>query len=130
MPAGPALVARRTGAALIPAVCAVHAPTGCGSSFGEPVAEPRPVGTGLAAMTQQVADFFAARIAEQPEDWHMMQPFFAGRGRDERLASSSLRIGLVCPYSFDTPGGVQNHVLGLARHLPAHGPPAARAGPG
>jgi len=28
-----------------------------------------------------------------------------------------LRIGLVCPYSFDTPGGVQNHVLGLARHL-------------
>ncbi|HEY5821112.1 MAG TPA: glycosyltransferase family 4 protein [Propionibacteriaceae bacterium] len=31
--------------------------------------------------------------------------------------SSGLRIGLVCPYSFDTPGGVQNHVVGLARHL-------------
>jgi phosphatidyl-myo-inositol alpha-mannosyltransferase len=29
----------------------------------------------------------------------------------------SLRIGMVCPYSFDVPGGVQNHVLGLARHL-------------
>ncbi len=29
----------------------------------------------------------------------------------------SLRVGLVCPYSFDTHGGVQNHVLGLARHL-------------
>ena len=29
----------------------------------------------------------------------------------------SLRIGLVCPYSFDVAGGVQNHVLGLARHL-------------
>jgi phosphatidyl-myo-inositol alpha-mannosyltransferase len=28
-----------------------------------------------------------------------------------------LRIGMVCPYSFDVPGGVQNHVLGLARHL-------------
>lgn len=28
-----------------------------------------------------------------------------------------LRIGLVCPYSFDRPGGVQNHVLGLARAL-------------
>ncbi len=28
-----------------------------------------------------------------------------------------MRIGLVCPYSFDAPGGVQNHVLGLARHL-------------
>ncbi len=33
----------------------------------------------------------------------------------------TLRIGLVCPYSFDTPGGVQNHVLGLARHLQRHG---------
>jgi len=28
-----------------------------------------------------------------------------------------MRIGLVCPYSFDAPGGVQNHVLGLARQL-------------
>ena len=28
-----------------------------------------------------------------------------------------LRVGMVCPYSFGVPGGVQNHVLGLARHL-------------
>ncbi len=35
--------------------------------------------------------------------------------------TESLRIGLVCPYSFDSPGGVQNHVLGLARHLTSHG---------
>ena len=28
-----------------------------------------------------------------------------------------LRIGLVCPYSFEVYGGVQNHVLGLARYL-------------
>jgi phosphatidyl-myo-inositol alpha-mannosyltransferase len=33
---------------------------------------------------------------------------------DSRL---SLRVGMVCPYSFDVPGGVQNHVLGLARYL-------------
>ena len=32
-----------------------------------------------------------------------------------------LRVGLVCPYSFDHPGGVQNHVLGLAAHLREHG---------
>jgi len=31
--------------------------------------------------------------------------------------SRSLRVGMVCPYSFDVPGGVQNHVLGLARYL-------------
>lgn len=30
---------------------------------------------------------------------------------------SPLRVGLVCPYSLESPGGVQNHVLGLARHL-------------
>jgi phosphatidyl-myo-inositol alpha-mannosyltransferase len=28
-----------------------------------------------------------------------------------------LRVGLVCPYSFDVPGGVQNHVVGLAGYL-------------
>jgi phosphatidylinositol alpha-mannosyltransferase len=32
-----------------------------------------------------------------------------------------MRIGLVCPYSFDVPGGVQFHVRDLAEHLLAHG---------
>ena len=32
-----------------------------------------------------------------------------------------MRIGLVCPYSMRTPGGVQNHVLGLAGYLSACG---------
>ncbi len=74
MPAGPAMVARRTGAALIPAVCH-YTPTGMTIVFG-PVVAHQPGRSGLEAMTQQVADFFAARIAEHPEDWHMMQPFF------------------------------------------------------
>ena len=43
--------------------------------FGEPV-EPRPGRDGLTAMVQELADFFAAAIAEKPEDWHMLQPFF------------------------------------------------------
>ena len=34
-----------------------------------------------------------------------------------RRRGRALRVGLVCPYSFEAPGGVQNHVLGLARHL-------------
>jgi phosphatidyl-myo-inositol alpha-mannosyltransferase len=33
------------------------------------------------------------------------------------VPGTSLRVGIVCPYSFDVPGGVQNHVLGLARYL-------------
>ena len=28
-----------------------------------------------------------------------------------------MRIGIVCPYSFDVPGGVQNHVHDLAETL-------------
>ncbi len=36
-------------------------------------------------------------------------------------SSRPLRIGLVCPYSFEAPGGVQNQVLGLARYLLEHG---------
>lgn len=32
-----------------------------------------------------------------------------------------MRIGIVCPYSFDVPGGVQFHVRDLAEHLIAQG---------
>lgn len=74
MPAGPAMVARRTGAALIPAVCH-YTPTGMCIVFGAAIAN-QAGRAGLESMTQQVADFFAGRIAEHPYDWHMMQPFF------------------------------------------------------
>ena len=76
MPAGPAVVARRAGAALIPAVCQFTRATGWRSSSASR-SPPRPGRDGLVAMTQEVADFFARTMAEQPEDWHMMQPFFA-----------------------------------------------------
>jgi lauroyl/myristoyl acyltransferase len=74
MPAGPAMVARRTGAELLPAVCSYEGRQ-LVIRFGSPVPH-RPGRAGLVAMTQEVADFFAARIAEQPQDWHLMQPFF------------------------------------------------------
>jgi phosphatidyl-myo-inositol alpha-mannosyltransferase len=35
--------------------------------------------------------------------------------------TAGLRVGLVCPYSFGTHGGVQNQVLGFARYLGAQG---------
>jgi phosphatidyl-myo-inositol alpha-mannosyltransferase len=41
-----------------------------------------------------------------------------------------LRVGLVCPYSLDRPGGVQNHVLGLAAYLRDAGHEPAVLGPG
>ena len=77
MPAGPAIVARRTGAALLPAVCQ-FTEDGMAIIIGEPIAH-RQGRDGLAAMMQDVADFFAETIARQPEDWHMMQPFFSDR---------------------------------------------------
>src|SRR3569833_3085362 len=32
-----------------------------------------------------------------------------------------MRVGIVCPYSFDVPGGVQGHVIGLTKALLARG---------
>jgi len=32
-----------------------------------------------------------------------------------------MRIGMVCPYSFDVPGGVQAHVLQLAEVMRSAG---------
>ena len=81
VPAGPAIVARRTGAALLPAVCQ-FTEDGMAIIIGEAIAH-RQGRHGLTGMMQDVADFFADTIARQPEDWHMMQPFFSGRARAE-----------------------------------------------
>ncbi len=37
------------------------------------------------------------------------------------MLNRSLKIGIVCPYGWDTPGGVQNHVRDLAEYLIAAG---------
>ena len=76
MPAGPAMLAAVTGAALCPAHI-FNTDTGWGGVVGAPLELP---GTRLRdqvrAGTQQVADVFAARIADHPADWHMMQPLW------------------------------------------------------
>ena len=41
-----------------------------------------------------------------------------------------MRIGIVCPYSFDVPGGVQNHVRDLAETLIALGHDVSVLAPG
>jgi len=46
------------------------------------------------------------------------------------LRTSRPRVGLVCPYSLDTPGGVQNHVIGLAAHLHRQGYSVSVLAPG
>lgn len=44
--------------------------------------------------------------------------------------TATLRIGLVCPYSLSVPGGVQNHILGLAGYLTANGDRVSILAPG
>lgn len=78
MPAGPALLARRTGAALIPGVCQFVDDTSMRIVLGPEITH-RTGPEGLRAMTQQIADHFAATIRRQPQDWPMLQPFFTGR---------------------------------------------------
>ena len=67
MPAGPATLALRTGAALIPATLS-FLDDGWQVVFHEEVEH-----TDVQTMTQQVADAFARGIAEHPQDWHMLQ---------------------------------------------------------
>ncbi|HEY0237106.1 MAG TPA: phosphatidylinositol mannoside acyltransferase [Friedmanniella sp.] len=80
MPVGPALVARRSGAALIPTVAHYG-----GESLRQrapmrlvigPVVPAQPGDDGLVAMVQACADFFAAVLCDHAEDWHLLQPFF------------------------------------------------------
>ena len=74
MPAGPALLAARTGATLH----AVHShfvgPDGWGHSIGPPIELPGGrLRDQVQAGTQAMADRFATEIARYPADWHMLQ---------------------------------------------------------
>jgi lauroyl/myristoyl acyltransferase len=75
MPRGPALLARRTGAALVP-VTLHYSGADMTITFHPPV--PHAEGDeGLATMTQGVADAFTGALREHAQDWHMMQKVFA-----------------------------------------------------
>ena len=94
----------------------------------------------VAAMTQELARSFEAGIRAHPADWHMLQRVFVADLDPERLAAADaapprrpgsggqgaaggraeggrVRVGLVCPYTWDVPGGVQEHIRDLAEAL-------------
>jgi KDO2-lipid IV(A) lauroyltransferase len=74
MPAGPALLAASTGAALLP-VGLWFTPDGWGIRIHPevPIAGTGRLREKVVAATQEVADAFAADIAVRPHDWHMLQ---------------------------------------------------------
>ncbi len=76
LPAGPGLVAQRSGAALVPISLhfvgdVMHIELGR-------VIQPEPEADGLARMMQAQADYFSSQVCEHVIDWHMLQRFFPG----------------------------------------------------
>ncbi len=106
MPAGSAKLAIETGARLLPVHSLVPTATGGNSARTRRWTRRRATSPSI---TQALADRFARNIAAHPADWHMMQPQWLADLSDERRARLSLagrtlmRIGMVCPYSFDVP---------------------------
>ncbi|MFE2568007.1 phosphatidylinositol mannoside acyltransferase [Streptomyces mirabilis] len=95
MPAGPALLAQRTGAVLLPVTLWYDDSPVMQGRVHPPVEVPE---TGTRAektsvMTQALADAFATGIAEHPEDWHMLQRLWLkdldpGKDPDNRNSDS------------------------------------------
>lgn len=77
MPIGPAALAMRTGAALVPASLWYDGPK-LHIRFHARVEQPAELHgrEAIAAMTQAMADVFGSAISAHPQDWHMFQPFW------------------------------------------------------
>lgn len=75
MPAGPALLAATTGAALMPVGLWFTAGGGWGIHVHPeiPIPEQGRLRDRVSAATQRLADAFAEDIARRPQDWHMLQ---------------------------------------------------------
>ena len=80
MPAGPAALALRTGAPLIPVSTWYEGEAPHHTlvlQFDDPITAPTGSGRDtVAAMTQAVAEVFDRRISDNPRDWHMLQRLF------------------------------------------------------
>ena len=121
-----AALAVHTGAALMPTATWFDGEDWGARIYDEiPVPETGTRAEKVAAMSQALADRFTEAIAEHPQDWHMLQKVFTadldparsavgpGASPPERV----MKIGITCPYSWDVPGGVQQHIKDLAEAL-------------
>ena len=90
MPAGPAMLAVQTGAVLLP-VTLWYDDQPVMQALVHPAIEVPETGTRTeqaAAMTQALADIFAAGIAEHPHDWHMLQRLWLADLQADRPAAA------------------------------------------
>jgi KDO2-lipid IV(A) lauroyltransferase len=77
LPAGPARLAQRTGARLLPVTASYDTDARMHLWFHEPV-EVGAGQEGVQAATAAVADAFSTAIRRDPVDWHMLQRVFVG----------------------------------------------------
>lgn len=88
LPAGPALLATRAGADLLPAGCS-FTPHGWRVRIGAPLQAPDAgVAVRTKALTSQIASFFEAHIRAHPADWHMLQRVWVA-DRSRRSAAAA-----------------------------------------
>ncbi|MFI9274720.1 phosphatidylinositol mannoside acyltransferase [Kitasatospora sp. NPDC052896] len=90
MPAGPAVLAQRTGAALLPVTLWYDGPV-MRATIHPPIepGEGADRGAVTREMTQRLADVWAEGIARHPQDWHMLQRFWLADLPAARSASAS-----------------------------------------
>jgi phosphatidylinositol dimannoside acyltransferase len=92
-PAGPAMLAVQTGAALMPVSCWFVGEDEWAAHVRDEIPVPAE-GTRkekAAAMTQALASVFEQEITEHPEDWHMLQKVFVNDLDPDRLSRSRTR---------------------------------------
>jgi lauroyl/myristoyl acyltransferase len=92
MPAGPALLAATTGAALLPAHLYFD-----GDGWGQWIGPPIELGDGnlrskVTIGTQRLADAFAEHIAAYPSDWHMLQRLWLADLDQARLKAVDFNV--------------------------------------
>ncbi|WP_083874427.1 phosphatidylinositol mannoside acyltransferase [Nocardia paucivorans] len=96
MPAGAAKLAIDTGAALLPVHVWFTEDADGREGWVLKTTAPLDVSGGVESVTQQVADWFAAHIAEHPADWHMLQPLWEtdlSERQLDRIAAARARRG-------------------------------------
>ncbi|MET7879664.1 phosphatidylinositol mannoside acyltransferase [Micromonospora profundi] len=96
MPAGPALLALHTGAPLYVASMWYETDAACASLSGPlPVPGPEvgPLDQRVRSLTQMIADRLASGIADNPQDWHMLQRMWLDQRGSGDAATSAPASG-------------------------------------
>jgi phosphatidylinositol dimannoside acyltransferase len=106
-PSGPAALAVRTGAALMPVTCWFVGEDEWAAHVWDEIPVPADGDRKqqAAAMTQSLARVFEQGIREHPEDWHMLQQLFVRDLDPERLARHQARVARGAARNAAVPAG-------------------------